>query len=95
MRGEAGGQEVEVDAVGRRLRVLKEIPDPRREHRPDDRLDVQQAAEQAMQGKNGAMVAIDPNNGDIIAMVSHPGLIPTYFGAGVKPAALARIDDRP
>lgn len=88
LRGEAGGQEVEVDAVGRRLRVLKEIPDtPGESVVLTIDLDVQQAAEQAMQGKNGAMVAIDPNNGDIIAMVSHPDFDPDVFGAGVKPAA--------
>src|SRR5229473_6134606 len=58
LRGQAGGQEIEVDAVGRRLRVLKEIPD-----KPGESvvltidLNVQQAAEQAMAGKNGAFVA--------------------------------------
>jgi penicillin-binding protein 2 len=88
LRGEAGGEEIEVDAVGRRLRVLKEIPDT-----PGDSvvltldLDVQQAAEQAMAGKDGALVAIDPNNGRILAMVSHPGFDPDVFGAGVSPAA--------
>lgn len=88
LRGQAGGQEVEVDAVGRRLRVLKEIPDtPGESVVLTIDLDVQQAAEQAMEGKNGALVALDPNNGDIIAMVSHPAFDPDVFGAGVKAAA--------
>ncbi len=88
LRGAAGGQEIEVDSVGRRLRVLKEIPDT-----PGDSvvltldLDVQQAAEQAMAGKAGALVAIDPNNGRIIAMVSHPAFDPDVFGGGVSLAA--------
>jgi penicillin-binding protein 2 len=88
LRGEAGGQEIEVDAVGRRLRVLKEIPDT-----PGDSvvltidLDVEQAAEQAMAGKDGALVALDPNNGRVIAMVSHPGFDPDVFGGGVSAAA--------
>jgi penicillin-binding protein 2 len=87
LRGQAGGQEIEVDSVGRRLRVLKEIPDV-----PGDSvvltldLDVQEAAEQAMAGKNGALVALDPNTGYVIAMVSHPAFDPDVFGAGVKPA---------
>src|SRR5216684_3869978 len=88
LRGEAGGQEIEVDAVGRRLRVLKEIPDhPGQSIVLTLDLDVQQAAEQAMEGKMGAMVALDPNNGDILAMVSHPAFDPDIFGGGVKALA--------
>lgn len=92
LRGVAGGQEIEVDAVGRRLRVLKEIPD-----RPGQSvvltldLDVQEAAEQAMAGKNGALVALDPNNGQLIAMVSHPDFDPDVFGAGVKAAEWRKL----
>jgi len=87
LRGEAGGEEYEVDAVGRRLRVLKRIPD-----RPGESviltldLDIQQAAEQAMEGHNGALVALDPNTGYVLAMVSRPAFDPDVFGAGVKPA---------
>jgi penicillin-binding protein 2 len=87
LRGEAGGQEIEVDSVGRRLRVLKEIPDhPGQSIVLTLDLDVQQAAEQAMAGKMGAMVALDPNNGDILAMVSNPSFDPDIFGGGVKAA---------
>ena len=87
LRGQAGGQEVEVDAVGRRLRVLKEIPDtPGESVVLTVDLDLQQVAEQAMQGKNGALVALDPNNGEILAMVSHPAFDPDVFGAGVRSA---------
>ncbi|HEY6417380.1 MAG TPA: penicillin-binding protein 2 [Candidatus Binataceae bacterium] len=92
LRGDAGGEEIEVDSVGRRLRVLREIAD-----RPGESivltidLDVQQAAEQAMQGKNGSLVAIDPNNGEIIAMVSHPAFDPDVFGGGVTPAVWRQL----
>ncbi len=87
LRGEAGGQEVEVDSVGRRLRVLKEIPDhPGQSIVLTLDLDVQQAAEQAMQGKMGALIALDPNNGDILAMASNPSFDPDIFGGGVKAA---------
>jgi penicillin-binding protein 2 len=85
LRGAAGGQEIEVDSVGRRLRVLKEIPDhPGQSVILTLDLDVQQAAETAMQGQMGALVALDPNNGDIIAMVSNPSFDPDIFGGGVK-----------
>jgi penicillin-binding protein 2 len=88
LRGGAGGQEIEVDAVGRRLRLLREIPE-----QPGDGvvltidLDVQQAAEQALGDQMGAMVAIDPNTGYILAMVSHPTFDPNLFTGGITPAA--------
>ena len=42
-------------------------------------LDVQIAAEQALEGKNGAIVAIDPRNGEVLAMVSRPAFDPNEF----------------
>jgi penicillin-binding protein 2 len=88
LRGNAGGQEIEVDSVGRRLRVLKEIPDtPGQSIVMTIDLNLQQAAEEAMAGKNGAFVALDPNNGDVLAMVSHPAFDPDIFGGGVKASA--------
>ena len=96
LRGEAGGQEIEVDSVGRRLRVLKEIPDhPGQSIVLTLDLDVQQAAEQAMQGKMGALVALDPNNGDIIAMTSNPSFDPDIFGGGVKAADWRKLMNDP
>lgn len=86
LRGDAGGQEIEVDSVGRRLRLLREIPE-----RPGDSvvlsidLDVQQAAEKAMGTYSGALVAIDPNTGYVIAMVSHPSFDPNIFANGITP----------
>jgi penicillin-binding protein 2 len=88
LRGNAGGQEVEVDSVGRRLRVLKEIPDtPGQSIVMTIDLNLQQAAEDAMAGKNGAFVALDPSNGDVLAMVSHPAFDPDIFGGAVKASA--------
>ena len=42
-------------------------------------LDMQIAAEQALEGKNGAIVAIDPRNGEVLAMVSRPAFDPNEF----------------
>src|SRR5205814_644396 len=71
LRGQSGGQQVEVDALGRRVRVLHEVEDV-----PGynvvltlDR-DVQHAAQEAMQGKDGAIVALDVHTGAVLAMVS-------------------------
>jgi penicillin-binding protein 2 len=83
LRGVSGGQEIEVDAVGRRLRVLREVPD-----RPGESvvltidLDLQQVAEQAIGDRAGALIALDPNNGEILAMVSHPAFDPDLFSQG-------------
>ncbi len=96
LRGESGGQEIEVDAVGRRLRVLKEIADtPGQSLVLTIDLDVQQAAEQAMEGRNGALVALDPNTGEVLAMVSHPAFDPDLFTSGVKPAAWRELTTDP
>ncbi len=87
LRGQAGGQEIEVDSVGRRLRLLREIPEtPGLSTVLSIDLDVQQAAEKAMGNRSGALVAIDPNTGYVIAMVSHPAFDPNVFANGITPA---------
>ncbi|HEX2328587.1 MAG TPA: penicillin-binding protein 2 [Candidatus Angelobacter sp.] len=47
-------------------------------------LDVQKAAEQALEGKNGAIVAMDPRNGEILAMVSRPTFDPNDFAVRIS-----------
>jgi penicillin-binding protein 2 len=85
LRGVAGEQQVEVDALGRRMRVLDETPDV-----AGDTLtltidrDLQAVAEQALGDRNGSIVAIDPRNGEILAMVSHPSYDPNAFARGLR-----------
>ena len=80
----AGEQQVEVDALGRRVRVLDETADL-----PGDTLtltidrELQDVAEQALGDRNGAIVALDPRNGEILAMVSHPSYDPNLFARGL------------
>ena len=84
LRGQAGGQEIEVDSVGRRLKLLREIPEiPGQSVVLSLDLDLQQAAEKAMGKWSGALVAIDPNTGYILAMVSHPTFDPNIFANGI------------
>jgi penicillin-binding protein 2 len=80
LRGEWGGQQVEVDGSGRPLRVLgsKQAKAGNDLHLTID-LDMQMAAEKALGNRNGAIVAIDPKNGAILAMVSHPTFDPNIF----------------
>ena len=84
LRGVNGGQQVEVDAVGRKLRVLREV-----EEVPGDTvkltidLDLQNAAWDALGDHDGSVVALNPNNGEILAMVSKPAFDPNVFARGV------------
>src|SRR3974377_2559448 len=48
-------------------------------------LDLQIAAEQALEGKPGAIVAMDPRNGEILAMVSRPAFDPNAFAVRLPP----------
>ncbi len=87
LRGDSGGQEIEVDAVGRRLRMLREIPE-----RPGDSiimtidLDLQRVAEEAIGNRAGALVALDPNTGYVLALASHPAFDPNLFAGGITAA---------
>jgi penicillin-binding protein 2 len=87
LRGDSGGQEIEVDSVGRRLRLLREIPE-----KPGSSvvmtldLDLQRAAEQAIGNRAGALVAIDPNTGYILALASFPAFDPNLFAGGITGA---------
>jgi penicillin-binding protein 2 len=88
LRGDSGGQEIEVDSIGRRLRMLREIPE-----RPGNSvvmtidLDLQRVAEDAIGTRAGALVAIDPNTGYILAMASHPAYNPNIFTGGIQSSA--------
>jgi penicillin-binding protein 2 len=80
LRGEWGGQQIEVDGSGRPLRVLGSKPAKAgNDLRLTIDLDMQIAAEKALGKRNGAIVAIDPKNGAILAMVSHPTFDPNIF----------------
>ncbi len=88
LRGDSGGQEIEVDSVGRRLRLLREIPE-----RPGNSvvmtidLDLQRVAEDGIGARAGSLVAIDPNTGYILAMASHPAYNPNIFTGGIQSSA--------
>src|SRR5215471_15482571 len=61
-------------------------------------LNVQRVAESALTGHRGAVVALDPNTGDVLALVSLPGFDPTLFARGITGAeyrVLADDIDRP
>ena len=84
LRGVNGGQQVEVDSVGRRLRVLREVEEiPGDTIRLTVDLDLQEAAARALGDHDGSVVAIDPNTGGILAFVNQPGFDPNVFARGI------------
>ncbi len=85
LRGQSGGQQVEVDALGRRVRVLHEVNDVPgyTVHLTLDR-ELQETAFEALKGKEGTVVALDVNSGAILAMVSTPAFDPNSFARGIK-----------
>jgi|SRR5579884_409491 len=99
IRGTPGQKRIEVDALGHEIRVL-EVNEPLR---GDDiflalDLNVQKVAEEALGNQNGAIVAMDPKNGDIIAMVSHPAFNPNLLSQGASSRAweaLLKDEGRP
>ncbi len=58
-------------------------------------LPTQQAAELALGEHRGAVVAIDPANGDVLALVSHPDFDPSLFGRGLTRSEFSQLTDNP
>ena len=99
LHGKVGFQQVEITAQGRIIRVLNRTP-PVSGHNLYLTLDsrVQAAAEQAFGDFSGTAIAIDPNNGDILAFVSLPTYDPNPFVNGIDYddyAALRNNDKEP
>lgn len=84
LRGRGGGQQVEVDALGRRVGVLREVKDIPG-HSVFLTLDrnLQQTAYEALQGKEGAIVVLEVNTGAVLAIVSSPAFDPDIFARGI------------
>lgn len=94
LHGQVGYEEVETNARGRVLRVLNRVE-------PVSGQDIyltldsqlQEAAELALDGRRGAIVALDPNNGEVLAMVSQPSFDPNPFVTGISFKAYGLLRD--
>ncbi len=85
LHGTVGYQQAENDASGQPVRILKEInpiPGKNLYLTLDSRLQI--AIEKIFAGHRGAVVAIQPSTGQILAMVSEPGYDPNLFVAGIS-----------
>ncbi|WP_252178396.1 penicillin-binding protein 2 [Endozoicomonas sp. 4G] len=86
--GKPGYQEVEVNARGRVTRVLSRVnPTPGKDLHLYIDTDLQNAAIKAMKGRRGAIVALDPKTGGVMAMVSNPAFDPNLFVTGIDYAS--------
>lgn len=99
LHGNVGYQQAETDASGKILRVLNYAPPI-----PGNNLyltidsNLQTAAEQILGAQRGAIVAINPQNGEVLALVSNPSYDPNLFVTGISKKdyqQLANAPDQP
>ena len=99
LHGTPGYELDEVNADGRIQRVLRtDPPKPGKNLYLSIDARIQQAAQDAFEGRAGAAVAIDPRNGQVLAMVSVPSFDPNLFVNGIGSAdykALLNAPDKP
>lgn len=96
LRGKGGGQWIEVDASGQRLRMVGE-----EEAKTGESLvltidlELQRQAEAAMQGKEGSIVVLGVQTGEVLAMVSQPTFDPNVFARGIRTSEWRALLDDP
>jgi penicillin-binding protein 2 len=99
LHGEPGYELVEVNADGRTQAVLDTTPPtPGKNIYLSIDVRLQKAAEEAMNGRAGAAIAIDPRNGQVLAFASEPSFDPNLFVNGISSAdykALTTAPDKP
>ena len=96
LHGTTGVEEVEVDAGGRAVRTLSRTP-PTSGNNLRLALDIrlQQAAERAFGDRRGALVALEPATGEVLALVSKPGFDPNLFVDGIDPVSWEQLNESP
>jgi penicillin-binding protein 2 len=92
LRGVPGEKGVEVDALGHERHVVRQTP-ATQGHDLYLTIDAetQAAAEHALADKPGVVVALDPTNGDVLAMVSHPDFDPNTLSGGLTASRWAAL----
>ena len=96
LRGTDGSRDVIVNSHGKEVGQLgQQLAIPGHDLRLTIDLDLQRVAEQAMEGKNGALVAMDPHTGEILAMVSRPTFDPNQFAVRLTKSYWSQIVNDP
>ncbi len=95
LRGEWGGLMLEVDGAGRAMKLLgQKKAKAGRDVALTLDLEVQKAAEAALNNRKGAIVALDPNNGAVLAMVSYPTFDPNVFSSRITPEIWKKLQGK-
>ena len=103
LHGDAGFRHLIANARGRQIPAdtselldslpMDETPSPGANIYLTLDLDLQQVAYDAMDGRRGAVVALDPTNGEILALVSTPSFDPNPFAVGMSTAQYSELQD--
>ena len=96
LHGTTGIEQVEVDSAGRAVRILsRSAPVSGNTLVLSIDAKLQEIAEQAFGDYRGALVAIDPANGEVLAFVSRPGYDPSLFIDGIDEESWKELNDSP
>jgi len=96
LHGTVGYQHVETDARGRVIRVLDKVAPIRGQELHlalDSRLQI--IAHEALKDEKGAVVVLDPRNGDVLALVSQPSFDPNLFAQGIDNDSYQELQKSP
>ncbi|MGH8673480.1 MAG: penicillin-binding protein 2 [Burkholderiales bacterium] len=96
LHGTTGFEQVEIDAAGRGIRTLSRTPaQPGNNVILSIDIRLQQVAERIFDGRRGALVAIEPGTGSVLAFVSSPGFDPNLFVDGIDATSWAELTSSP
>ncbi|MDP2110510.1 MAG: penicillin-binding protein 2 [Thiobacillus sp.] len=96
LHGRTGFDQMETDASGRAVRMLSRIPPvPGKDLRLHLDVALQAVAEHAFGDYLGGLVALDPNTGGVLALVSRPGFDPNLFVDGIDPETWKSLNESP
>ena len=96
LHGTTGYEEVEITAGGRAVRMLKRTPSlPGNNLTLSVDIELQKVVEQAFGDRRGALIAIEPKTGDVLAFVSMPTFDPNLFVDGIDPKNWDELNNDP
>jgi len=96
LHGEVGHQDVLVNVHGRMMQILDtELSVPGKDLMLSLDIETQIVAEMALEDRRGAVVAIDPRNGEVLVFASAPGFNPNQFIAGLTTTDYRKLQNNP
>lgn len=96
LHGRTGIEKVEVDSVGKAVRILsRTAPQAGNDIHLNLDTKLQQVAETSFGSLRGALVALDPRDGGVLALVSKPGFDPNLFIDGIDPVSWKGLNESP